>query len=152
MAAEQFSTTPICGVKKCTTANNGETIIFGLRLGTNPQENYQDVDFSISYDLVDSLVSNLLHISNEADELRSENPIHQGSISGGFVLDLDNLKFGQNLKRPGWVVLQFLVKGKSGTATYRIGADRTRLENLRDAIQWYLDRGEGNDQGTTHAH
>jgi len=123
--AKQFSTKPICGVRKCATANRGDTIIFGLRLGID--KNYQDVDFSISYDLCNSLLSNLLHITNEANDLRSKNPLHQGAIAGGFVLDLERLTFGQNLKRAGWSVLQFLVKGAAGSATYRIGADRTRL-------------------------
>lgn len=141
---------PVCGINGCQTANGGETIVFGLRLGDKSQN--EDVNFAMSYDLLPPLIANLLGIGHEADELRAKNPIHQGANQSGYVLDLQTLSIGLHGKKKGWHVLQFHVKGAGGTTRYLIAADRTRLENLTEALLTYLDDMESSDRGSATPH
>jgi len=125
-------------INACDTANSGDIVIFGLKLETSPGK-YEDTNFAMSYEMLAPLIGNLLNLSNASDELRAKNPLHQGQVQSGYVLDLEKLTISLSHKKKGWTILGFHVRGSGGTTKYLIGADKIRLENLRDAIQGHLD-------------
>jgi hypothetical protein len=127
-----ISVRPIVGPSGGNTANQGESIIFGLKMKEGETEN-----FVIPYDSLWPLITNLLQLGNDASALREANPLHKGTQSG-FVLPLDSISINPNPKNPGWHILECRVRTAQGIARYLIGADQTRLQNMIDHLRQYL--------------
>jgi hypothetical protein len=143
---EMIEAATVKAILPCHVIENGETIIVGLKLYEPPHT--QDVNLALPYRFLSPLIHSLLSSHEAAGQLRAGNPLHR-DVQGGLVLDLETASFGASLKKPGWLVMQLGVRGSSGTTTYSIGVDRTRLENLRDAIDAQL---RSDDQEAPRGH
>lgn len=135
---QPFQATPVTGIGPTQTVDQGDTVAFAMTVDYGGGEK-DEVYFSLPFDLLPPLINNLLLLFTAADDLRSQNPIHEGT-SSGYTLTLEHLSLAQNQKKEGWHILQFDVKNSQGGSTkYLLTADKTRLENLADAIYDYLD-------------
>src|SRR4051812_14045645 len=121
---------PIERVLGCKVVSNGDNIVIGLQVLQD--DGKQDVDMVLPFNWLSALTTALLTCGDSAERERAKNPLHTDGTNFGFVLDLENLTVGPSHKKKGWHVLRFLVKGKNGQTHYLIGADRERIEMLRD--------------------
>jgi hypothetical protein len=137
------------GTKPFHTVDKGESVVFALQLGKTEDE-YQDIDFLMPYQMLMPFINSLLNLGIEADKLRAMNPIHQSGVQSGWVLDLDTCSIGPHTTRKDSHVLQLGVRASRGATRYLIGAGRLQLENLVEVIQEYLDNPESLDQAPKH--
>ena len=148
-----INATLVKNLGKILTANNGEMIVFELRLADANSDQYTDEDFVIQYDALQLLVAGLVDGINMADELREKNPMHKGGVQGGFAFRLKTTSIGPSSKRRGEHIVEFGVEGaQGGKLKYRVLCGRTELENLCDLLAQYLDSPEGHGQAQPSGH